>query len=269
MDSNLYLVASRQGIFKTHHSEWKVVAKGAFFGIVLRGGDVYAFRHREEPQDDLSGEIVRWRWCNDRLVDEEIIISGLDRRCHQLDFFDGSFFLVDTADQSVREYDGAWKQLAVHQILPPADCYGPDHAHLNSITGTATTIWVMLHNSKRDRPSELLELDRQFRERRRIELPCTGCHDIVVLPDGNLLTCLSPLGQITVVGGDPVQIDRLWTRGLVVGSEEIVVGSSYFGRRLARTLLPGFVTFLSPSYERIARLHLPAAPTQIRRVETP
>jgi hypothetical protein len=31
--------------------------------------------------------------------------------------------------------------------------------------------------------------------------------------------------------------------------------------------LPGFVTFLDRSYRRIARLRLPAAPTQIRRLD--
>jgi hypothetical protein len=35
-----------------------------------------------------------------------------------------------------------------------------------------------------------------------------------------------------------------------------------------RTLLPGFLTFLDPGdYRRLGRLYLPAAPTQIRRIE--
>ena len=54
---------------------------------------------------------------------------------------------------------------------------------------------------------------------------------------------------------------------LAVGPDEIAVGSSLYGKRLTRDLLPGFVTFLDRSYRRIARLHLPAAPTQIRRLD--
>ena len=46
----------------------------------------------------------------------------------------------------------------------------------------------------------------------------------------------------------------------------IAVGSSLYGMRASRQMLPGFVTFLDRAYNRVSRLHLPAAPTQIRRL---
>jgi hypothetical protein len=124
----------------------------------------------------------------------------------------------------------------------------------------------MLHNGQRGRPSEIVELDRAFRECGRTMLPCSGCHDIVPLPDGRLLTCLSPRGEILVGADETHCIDDLWTRGLVFGPNEVAVGSSFYGHRLSRALLPGFVTFLDHSYQRIGRIHIPAAPTQIRRL---
>jgi hypothetical protein len=81
------------------------------------------------------------------------------------------------------------------------------------------------------------------------------------------LFCESHQGRLSCDDGSSYQIDNLLTRGLAVGPEEIAVGSSLYGKRLTRDLLPGFVTFLDRSYRRVGRLHLPAAPTQIRRLD--
>lgn len=269
MAAPAYLVASRQGIYLVRREGWRLLVQGQYFGIACAGREVFAFRHEAADSDKgpLTGRVVRFAWEGGGLAERGVVASGLDHNCHQLDVFDGAFFLVDTLDQSIREYDASWKPVAVHRILPPADREGPDHAHLNSIAGDAATVRVMLHNGRRDRPSEIWELDRAFRPRARIVLPCSGCHDIVPMPDGRLLTCLSPRGEIALVPGEAHKIDDLWTRGLVVGAEEIAVGSSLYGKRLGRALLPGFVTFLDPAFRRTGRLYLPAAPTQMRGLD--
>jgi hypothetical protein len=53
----------------------------------------------------------------------------------------------------------------------------------------------------------------------------------------------------------------------VVSEDEIAVGSSLYGRRMGRALLPGFVTFLDRDFRRTGRLDLPAAPTQMRALD--
>jgi hypothetical protein len=269
MNAPTYIVASRQGLYLVGRTQWRLLVEGCFFGLVTRGDAVFAFRHGSSSpsHDPSSGRVVHYVWRGGTLEEAGIVVDGLDHNVHQLDFFDEGYFLVDTFNQRVLEYDSAWRPVAGHQILPPAERDGPDHAHLNSIAGTSDTVWVMLHNGQRGRPSEIVEFDRAFSERRRTVLPCGGCHDIAPLPDGRLLTCLSPRGQI-LVGSDEVHdIDALWTRGLAVSCDEVAVGSSLYGERLARTLLPGFVTFLDPAYRRIGRIYLPAAPTQIRRLD--
>lgn len=268
--ANAYLVASRQGLYWATREESRLLFPGAFFGIACVGEDVFAFRHGPATLEDgpLSGRVIHYRWQNGVLCELGVVAAGLDHACHQLDYFADSFFLVDTANQQILEYRSDWRPAGEHRILPPAPRDGPGHAHLNSIAGTSDTVWLMLHNKARGRPSEIVELDRNFRERSRTELPCSGCHDIVPLPDGRLLTCLSPRGEIAIVPGETHKIDELWTRGLVVGGDEIVVGSSLYGKRVGRALLPGFLTFLDPvDYRRVGRLYLPAAPTQIRRIQ--
>lgn len=273
MASAPYLVASRQGLYLVRHDRWRLLVDGKYFGIASAGEELFAFRHDARPGEDAgrSGRIVRFGWHEGELRERGVVVDGLDHNCHQLAGFDGAFFLVDTLDQSIREYDAEWRPAAVHRILPPAEREGPDHAHLNSIAGDGVTVRVMLHNGQRQRPSEIIEFTRDFVERERTLLPCSGCHDIVPLPDGRLLTCLSPRGEIAFVerggvAGHTVKIDDLWTRGLVVSKDETAVGSSLYGQRLGRALLPGFVTFLDTTFQRIARVYLPAAPTQIRRL---
>lgn len=269
MTEPAYLVASRQGLYAVGHARWRLLVEGRFFGMVCAGNDVFAFRHGPvSPADDPnSGQVVHYVWRDNEFVEAGIVVEGLDHNVHQLDFFDEAYFLVDTFNQRILEYDPLWSLTAAHQILPPAERDGPDHAHINSIAGSADTVWVMLHNGHRNRPSEIVEFDRSFRERGRTVLPCSGCHDIVPLPDGRLLTCLSPRGEILVGTEEVHSIDDLWTRGIVFSSGEVAVGSSFYGARLARALLPGFVTFLDPGFRRTARIHIPAAPTQIRRLD--
>jgi hypothetical protein len=263
-----YLVASRQGLYRADRDGWTRLAEGRFFGLVCVEDEVFAFRHGRPSGQvrPLSGRVVRFAWERGGLREIGAVASGLDHGCHQLDYFDDAFFLVDTANQRILEYARDWTPAGIHQILPPADPEGPDHAHLNSIAGDSDTVRVMLHNHQRGLPSEIVELDRGFSERGRTALPCSGCHDIVPLPDGRLLTCLSPRGELALIPGEAHRIDPYWTRGLVAGPDEIVVGSSLYGQRLGRALLPGFVTFLRPDFSVSARLYLPAAPTQIRRI---
>lgn len=263
------LVASRQGLYFANRNGWRPSAEGRFFGIVCLGPQIFAFRHgaSAEGEDANSGCVVRFEWDGVDLQEREILVEGLDYSCHQLAFFDDSFFVVDTLNQGVLEYDSAWRPRASHRLLPPAQREGPDHAHINSVAGTADAIWVMFHNQRRGLVSEIVEYDRAFRERRRTPLPCHGCHDILPLEDGRLLTCLSPRGEIAIEGGETYKIDRCWTRGLALAGDELVVGSSLFGQRVARTLLPGFLTFLDRSFQRTARFHLPAAPTQIQTLD--
>ena len=266
LPSPAYLVASRQGIYAVDHHRWRLLVAGQFFGIVCAGGDIFAFRHGAagDSVDPNSGCVVHYVWLNERLVEQGVVVSSLDHNVHQLEHIDGTFFLVDTLDQSIREYDAAWQPRATHAILPPAPRDGPNHAHVNSVAGTADAVWVMLHNGVRKQSSEIIEYDRDFNERGRTVLPCSACHDIVPLSDGRLMTCLSPHGAL-LVGADEVHpIDELWTRGLVFGCDEIAVGSSLYGQRLGRKLLPGFLTFLDHSFRRIGRIYVPAAPTQIR-----
>jgi hypothetical protein len=265
-----YIMASRQGLYVVHREECRRVADGYFFGVTVKGDEIYCFKtaSRDAAAADANvGCVVRYEYRNSTLSEPEVVISGLHHNCHQVDFFDGAFFVVDTANNRILEFDSDWTLKKKHQIFPPAPRMGALHAHINSFFGHGDSIFVMFHNGGRGMPSEIVEFDRDFTERRRVVLPSTGCHDIVRLEDGHLLYCESFKGRIARDDGAAFDIDALYTRGLAVGPDEIAVGSSLYGERLARQLLPGFVTFLDRSFQRVGRLFVSAAPTQIRRLD--
>lgn len=264
-----HLVASRQGIYLVDHDGYRKLIDGHFFGVTVRDGFVYCFRTvslAEAEDNPNQGRLLRYPYRDGELGTPEILVEGLDYNGHQVAFFDGSFWLVDTGNQQILEFDAGWNRTA-HRIGPAVARRGPDDAHINSFHGRGDRIFLMFHNGHRKMPSEIVELDRDLAEIGRTALPSTGCHDVVPLEDGTLLYCESVRGRIAVAGGTAHKIDELYTRGLAVGDHEIAVGSSLYGARASRTLLPGFVTFLDRAYERIARVYLPAAPTQICRLD--
>jgi len=265
-----YIMASRQGLYVVNRAGWRRVGDGHFFGVTVKGSGIYCFKtvpNEEAEAEKNCGSIVRYEYRGGELIGPDVLVSGLEHNCHQIDFFDGAFFVVDARNQRVLEFDAQWRAAKPHQILPPTNEPGPCYAHINSFLGLGDCIYLMFHNASRGLPSEIVEFDRDFRERRRTALPSTGCHDIVRLEDGGLLYCESYKGSIARDDGASFKIDELYTRGLAVGDDEIAVGSSSFDVRVRRVLLPGFVTFLDRGYRRIARLYVPAAPTQIRRLD--
>lgn len=267
--SDGHVVASRQGIYLVDHAACRKLVDGHFFGLTVRDGGVYCFKTvplSEAEEKPNSGSLVRYPYRDGELGAPDILFEGLDYNGHQVAFYDGSFWLVDSGNQQILEFDAGWNCRA-HRIGPAVKRRGPDDAHINSFHGRGDRIYLMFHNGHRRMPSEIVEFDRGFEEVGRTQLPSTGCHDVVRLEDGSLLYCESIRGRIALVGGAAHKIDELYTRGLAVGEHEIAVGSSLYGARASRNLLPGFLTFLDRAYQRIARVYLPAAPTQICRLD--
>jgi hypothetical protein len=209
-DSPDYIVASREGLYVVNHKHWRRVADGYFFGVTVLGAHVYCFKtvSRETAvSEPRAGQIVRYRCLpGGNFSGPEILVQGLDHNCHQVDFFDGSFCVVDTRGQSLIEFDDNWRCANIRPILPSTEEGSPGYAHVNSFLGRDDAIYVMLHNFRRGLPSEIIEFDRRYRVRRTITLSLSACHDIVRLEDGRLF-CESHLGRLCCDDGSSYQID--------------------------------------------------------------
>ena len=259
-----HLLTSRSGVFLINDSRFLKVLDGKFFGVTVAAGRIYAFENCGTRPGN-SGRIISFVLERDVVVDRQVMVEGLAGGCHQIDVVNESLLVVDTDNQRIVEFDRRWRRRD-HYPLPRAYNGEPGYCHMNSLLGRGSSIYLMLHHNGR-RPSERLEVDADFREIDRVSLPGRACHDLVLTGEGTWIMCDSLHGQLIDEQGCLVKIDELMTRGLAVSEHEVVVGSSLLDARPVRDLIPGFVTFLDRSYRRLARVHVPAAPTQIRRLE--
>jgi transposase len=267
-----HLVASRRGLFAVSEAGYVRIAHGSFFGLTLRGDSIFAFEACDlAGLPTRRGRIVRIDRANDRITGAHVLVDGLDNGCHQIDFIDGRLTVLDTQNQRVLRF-GAGE--TGHETLYPLPrmatrAWSRGYAHVNSLLQVENRILLLLHNgfTYTGKASEVMLVDLDWNEIERRPLPGHDCHNLVVLEDGRLISCGSAAGEIIGFDGPIAKISTMMTRGLSVGSDVIAVGASKFSARADRHSTPGTVTFLDRAFQPLSTLELPAAPTEIRRLD--
>lgn len=262
------LVASRQGLFAAHRNGATLIAHGFFFGLHRDGDTVFAFEACDVPSTDSArGRLVALKLDGSRIVAARVIARGLDNQCHQLAVIDDLICVVDTANQLIRRFtlDGA--PVDVRTPLPPVRRGegGAAYRHINSIAQIRGRVVVLLHNGAgtADRPSALAWLDAGWAVARVEPLAGYGCHDIVEDAAGVIWHCGSRDGELLRSDGPPIRVSARMTRGLALGRDGLIVGTSDFGARTHRTELAGSLIFLDGNHLPICELPVDGAPTDI------
>ena len=279
-----HFVTSREGLFAINRSTWTKVASGQFFGLTWREGVFYAFESLgpyRPPERSEEGRYRRGRLVRIEIEDGQVslmrsVFSGLSNGIHQVEFIDGHLYLVDTYNNRILRMPADLSRVDA-EFYPIGRARQEDwangYAHMNSILGRQGCIFVLKHNGRPDkatRPSEIIRCDSDFNILETIELNGNACHNIVFLEDGSLLSCGSHEGEI--IDGQKViaKISDMFTRGLSVDAGSVVVGSSMYTTRTGkhgRRYVPGRVMFFDRDGQLQAELSLPAAPTDIRRID--
>lgn len=260
------LVASRQGLFVADRDHARLIAHGLFFGVTLRDDLIYAFESCDRPHERSNlGRVIRLRRRDGQIVERDVLVDGLDNGCHQIAFVGDQLCVLDTYNQRILAFAEDGTAVDIPQPLVPAahGAWDRGYHHVNSILAVGDHILLMLHNGvgHGDRTSQILVLDRDWRTSGTWDLPHGGCHDLACLPDGTLLACGSPAGELIALDGRARRISTIMTRGLAVSDREIVVGASQFSSRRARTRARGALYFLDPAWQVTRELPLIAAPT--------
>ena len=267
-----HLVASRQGLFAVNRQSYRLIVHGLFFGLTLRDDAIYVFESCDIPaMPTRRGRVLRLRVRGQAISDTAVLATGLDNGCHQIDFVDDRLCVLDTYNQRVLRFAPAGGEIETLDCLPPAKGreWASGYVHANSLLQVGGRILVLLHNGGKDtgRVSEAAVFDRAWRPLGRWMLPGYGCHDLVCLEDGDLLTCGSQAGELISIDGIRIPISSMMTRGLSVGAAEVAVGASRFSMRRERLFDRGTITFLNRAMRIETVLELPAAPTDIRRLD--
>ena len=271
LDGITHLLASRQGLYAVHETGCRLLAHGLFFGLTLRGDDLFLFEACDLPRSPThQGRIVRLCMRDHRIIDAQVVCKGLDNGCHQIDFLDGRLVVLDTYHQQVLRFaEGESSYQALHPLPVCATAGDPEYRHVNSLLAVGERILLLLHNGalRTGRPSEIAVFDRSWQELERWQLDGSGCHGLALLENGAVLTCGSMEGNLISTAGLRLHVSPHLTRGLAVGADSVVVGASELVEREGRLRNAGTVTFMDRAYNVRAVLDVPGAPTEIRRLD--
>jgi len=267
-----HLVATRGGLFALNAAGHIRIAHGSFFGLTMRGHSIFAFEACDlAGLPTRRGRIVRLDRAGGKIAEARVVIDGLDNGCHQIDFIDGRLTVLDTQHQRVLRFTAGEAGYETLYPLPPMGrrAWSRGYVHVNSLLQAEDRILLLFHNgfAYTGKASEVAIFDLDWRERERWPLPGQNCHNLAVLEDGTLLSCGSAAGEIIGLDGPLAKISTMMTRGLSVDAGSITVGASKFSARADRHAVPGTVTFLDRDWAVRSVVEMPAAPTDIRRLD--
>lgn len=270
-----HVVGTRKGLYAVNEREWSLLAPGYYFGVTLRGHEIYGFEACDQPHSPLRrGRVVRLLRQGNRIVDAGVAAKGLDNGCHQIDFCGGLLHIVDTYNQQVVRFGPG--EIAPEVLSPlPTPPYGRwantdrRYVHANSLLRVGNTHLLLLHNTSEHtgRLSEVALYDANWQPTARWTVQGRSCHGLALLEDGTLLTCDSMAGDVISAGGFRAHISPHFTRGLAVGADTIAVGGSFLTPREQRMSSAGTVTFLDRDFRQRAVLDLPGAPMEVRQLD--
>jgi hypothetical protein len=267
-----HLVATRSGLFAVNEQRHVLIAHGSFYGLTLRGDSIFAFEACDlAGLPTRRGRIVALERTGNRIATARVMVDGLDNGCHQIDFIDGRLTVLDSQRQRVLLLDAG--EAAPEPVYPlgvlAERAWSKGYVHINSVAQIGEHILLLLHNGAAytGQRSEVAMFDLRWREIVRWQLPGEGCHNLVVLEDGRLLSCGSVAGEIIDFDCALARLSDRMTRGLSVDASTIVVGASKFSARRGRETTAGAVMFLDRDYHVRSTIELPGAPTEIRRLD--
>ena len=264
-----HLVASREGLFVVRPGAYRRVMRGSFFGATVRDGSVYLFQSCGWLTEN-RGRVLRLRLLNNQIKAIEVIAKGLDDGCHQIDFIGDDLFVVDCYNGRILQLQpGAVDYVAHYPLGQITREVARGQYHMNSIAAHPDgTLWLLLHNKNR-RPSEILVVNAKFETLRRFPVEAGGAHNIVFTNDEHeYLIADSSGSRLISARGVVADINMMRPRGVSLDHELCVVGDSFYGTRPFRRYIPGLVHFFDrTSWKCTSSLSLPAAPTEIRRID--
>jgi hypothetical protein len=271
-----HVVASREGLYVVSTIGYRRVADGSYFGVTCRDGAVFVFQTLGHTHDEtLDGRVVRLEIASDgTLVSSRTVVEGLPNGCHQIDFIGDDLWICNTYGNALLRVRGSAYR-AFYPIGRAAfQDYEHGYAHLNSLVARGDELWLLKHNGtgKTGKPSELVRCRLRSDTLDVVEtfsVSGGGCHNIVFLPGGEIVVCDSQSGRLIEARGGAMltEVGARYTRGLSIDATTVVVGESEYGTREGRRFLPGFVHFFDRAFRRTATLELPAAPTDIRKLD--
>jgi hypothetical protein len=265
-----HIVTSREGLFAINETSYARILRGGFFGLTVKDGAIYCFQSCEYDENPAHGRLLRLIVDDGQITSVQVLATGLDRGCHQIDFVGDDLLLVDCYNASiVKMQPDSGASQTYYPLGRMSRHEARESCHMNSVAAHPDgTVWVLLHNSHK-KPSEVLVLNAEFEIVRRFDVDAGAAHNIVFTNDElEYLIADSRGGRIVSARGTVIDGGSMLFRGISLTPTACVIGESCYSTRVFRRFVPGYVHFFDRrSWSRQHTLHLPAAPADIRRID--
>ena len=235
VDIKPFLIAtSSQGLLLYFNGKiTKLFNEKGFYGITKLSNKFYAFH-----KTGMHGNIISFKLKDNKAIENKIIVKGLSRGIHQIDFINNDLYVTNTYDNSILIYKDAknkeninWKKF--DDIIYPNGKLNngrssDNYNHFNSIFKYKNDIHIIAHNEtkKTKRKSEIYTIN--YSKRKNITIQKTdgsNCHNIY-LNKNQKIYCKSLEGILSINNKDVISHKDIFTRGLSVSDKHIILGGS-------------------------------------------
>lgn len=246
-----FLIATQsQGLLLYNNGQMFVLFKeNGFYGITKFSGTFYAFY-----KTGMHGNIISFKIENNKAVDINIVIEGLSRGIHQIDFIEEDLYVTNTYDNSILIYSKLTSKNNLHwknysKIIYPNGRLlngrrSSNYNHFNSLFKYKNKIYLIAHNEtkKTNRSSEIYSLNPiTLKTLDREQIQGSNCHNIYIDNEKKMF-CKSLEGTLSINEKDVILHKNVFTRGLSVSNEYIILGGSDIQHnRLKREKTNGYI----------------------------
>lgn len=241
------------------------------YGITKRGTDYYCFITKNK----FFGEIVKFSLEGDKITNSKIVIFGLSKGIHQIDFIEENTLMVtDTYNNRILTYDLSSTNKMINW-RKYKKCLFPNgklsivkgrksinYSHINSLYKHKNSIYLIAHNEsfKTKKKSELFTITDEKIDKKEIQ--GESCHNFVIDGKGNELFCDS-LNYKLVINNNEKMDFGYFTRGISCCDDFYLVGGSAIEKvREKRGEAGSAIFLLDKDYKELQQLHLPKCQVQ-------
>jgi hypothetical protein len=142
-----------------------------------------------------------------------------------------------------------------------------NYAHINSVYGFSDRIYLVCHNEtkKTGKLSQIAVLDHSIEVRELIMTKARNAHHVGMYKGQTY--CCDSLGGGLLCDGKTVFTTDLFTRGLSISDDGILLGGSEYAARSKRESASGAIFLLDHDFNLQQMIQLPGMVQEIRRLD--
>ncbi len=250
--TNIDFLIATQSLGLLFYNNGKIIRffkEKGFYGITKFSGTFFAFH-----KTGMHGNIISFRIESNKAIDVKLIIKGLSRGIHQIDFIGQDLYVTNTYDNSILIYSNLVSKHNLHwkdynKIIYPNGKLqngrkSSNYNHFNSLFKHKNKIFLIAHNEtkKTNRPSEIFSLNSfTLNTLGRQKIAGSNCHNIYI-NNKEKMYCNSLEGTLNINGENIISHKNIFTRGLSVSDKYLLLGGSDIQpNRLKREKTNGYI----------------------------